>query len=202
MEWLNVSIGNMVSIKPFGDVEEQQTHWVRTYDGGRTTRIKCPEEGCDLCSIGLRPNSRYISKVIDKSDGREKMFSMGPQIYMGIRNCMMNPREDIKITGNEFFQVRREGESKLAKYSVNFDADTITFKKYEEPKASVPDYVVDENYDGRMSPYRVKKALKYFREVTTENINTFYGNLIQALHEDRCDKEWECVRLATRIRNL
>jgi hypothetical protein len=193
--------------------EEYAMHFVQV--GGVRRSIKCQGADCQYCSQkGLKSFNRYVCDVVDTDDGRVKRFSMSGQLFAGIKDCLYDlkrreqERGDVVVTGNERYIIRRLIKDPpfikydVIKYDVTLDTSSITYKETPKPKVMKKPAYLCENYEGEMSPYRIKNALRYLRrEGSSEDlVNILYANIIQALNEGRCKNYTQTIKMANRIR--
>lgn len=83
-----------------------QVHWVRD-TSGKMRRVKCAARDCPLCKEGDEAQVRYMSAVIDRSDGRVKVMEFPRSVFNALAD-MYNDEEwgdpmnyDIKIIKNK-----------------------------------------------------------------------------------------------------
>jgi len=76
------------------------------------------KEHCEFCKKGLKPNVQFLAWVIDRVDGKVKLFRFGYKIYKQIIAYKNNPDYAFEETPEYDITIRRTGTGKQSDYVV------------------------------------------------------------------------------------
>jgi hypothetical protein len=124
-EWYRVpSTGGRIRI--MANLGENVGHWVNIETrSGRPglRRQPCSGEACEFCqdTDSLRRDHSVLSMVIDRHDGKLKMFEMRGQILRGLRDALMQTRIRNKDFSRFDVLISKTGHPPFVRYGVAFD---------------------------------------------------------------------------------
>jgi len=136
------------TIRVLGGPKLFRTHWIDSVNRS----INCDGINCPVCQSGTRGSLRYVVNVIDRADGKVKIWEFGRRVKVAIQNIAEDYGDP---TGYDLI-VRRTGmEAENTVYTVTpaREATALT-----EADASLPKYDLDKLY-GITSAEKVQSYL-------------------------------------------
>jgi len=113
-DWLNLKEGDN-RIRLVSDCKDYGNH----YNPITHKSVICiGKEHCELCKNGLKPNVQFLTWVIDRVDGRIKLFRFGFQVYKQIVAYKQNPDYAFDEIPEYDLTINRVGIGKQSEYTV------------------------------------------------------------------------------------
>jgi len=144
-------------VRIHGAPHKSKQHWEKTLSGG-LKKVICLDNKCPLCALGHRPTTRYLMKVLDKTDPdneEAKVMEIGVQIVRQIDGFY----RDDDYGDPELYDIKimREGVSRDTKYSVTASPRKGEISAREkEMLDAIPDLnTIDKVY----TPEEIKESL-------------------------------------------
>jgi hypothetical protein len=114
------------SIRVLASLGENIGHWVNveTRSGRQGLRREpCCGEGCEFCREpdGRRRDHSLLSMVIDRHDGRIKLFEMRGQILKRLQDALRTTRLRNKDLSRFDIHITRDGHHPFVRYGVALD---------------------------------------------------------------------------------
>lgn len=126
---------------------------------GNIVRINCPGNGCPLCNVGSKVQTKYQIPVIDRCDNEARLFEVPATVFKELKKLASHPsygnpmNYDIKIT--------KIGEGKATKYSVAPSKLKTPISTEEHQKLSALPNQVDAKFTTSHTPAQIQqKGLK------------------------------------------
>lgn len=103
-------------IRIMADIGGEALHF--WHKDGRFESRMCEGEECELCAGGLRACQRRLFTVLDRSDGRMKMFSSGPILAQQIEEAIKNAPCHVRHRSRFDLAIQRQGALRFARFAV------------------------------------------------------------------------------------
>lgn len=120
-EFMRLDQGNSV-VRVMGQPIKFYVNWVDTAEGKRR-KVNTPIEDSALVDrleeAGFKRSTRWLLKVLDRSDDTFKLLEVGPQIFKGIRDLVQNPKWG-KVTSYDV-TIKRGPKGQQPLYNVSPD---------------------------------------------------------------------------------
>lgn len=127
-EFMRLEQGDSV-VRVMGQPIKFYVNWVDTAEGKRrkvNTPIEDPALVDRLEEAGFKRTTRWLLKVLDRSDDVFKLLEVGPQVFKGIRDLVQNPKWG-KVTAYDI-TINRGPKGQQPLYRV-----------YPDPKEALPE---------------------------------------------------------------
>lgn len=112
-KYLRIKGGESVDIHILDEHPTKKViHWVNN------SKSDCAGKGCLNCQDGVDQSERWITNVIDRRDGRVKLYEFGPGVAIAIRNIAQMLDEEGKTVHSIDLRIKADGTGKGTKYSV------------------------------------------------------------------------------------
>lgn len=147
-------------VRVFTNPYQLVVHWV-TDSSGQNRKIKCAVENCPLCRKGVKSQNRWFVGVLDRKSGAPKVLEISSQIYIGIKNLVVDP--DWGPVKNYDINIKRNPKNSNPLYTVNGvpNGKPLT----EEENKTISDFLAKVDFD------------KYVKPSTPEEISKELGDL-------------------------
>jgi len=142
--WMNLKEGDN-KVRLVSDCFDYGNHYLPNLN---KSVICIGKERCAFCQKGLEPSVQFLAWIIDREDGKVKLFRFGYKIYKQIVAYKNNPEYEFDVTPDYDFTIRRAGTGKQSDYTV-IPARTnteITEEEIEmiEKKTKDPQEIIDK----------------------------------------------------------
>jgi len=136
------------TVRVLGAPKLFRTHWIDSVNRS----INCDGINCPLCQSGTRGSLRYVVNIIDKADGKVKIWEFGRRVKVAIQNVAEDYGDP---TGYDLI-VRRTGmDADNTVYTVTPAREAVVLTEAEK---SLPKYDLEKLY-GITAPEKVQSYL-------------------------------------------
>lgn len=122
-------------------------HYIKKGMGAKGKTYPCTQdENCSYCNEGLKPSTKFLCHIIDRTDGKFKLVEFGVMIMKQLKALSKDPQYTFSITPSYDINVKKAGSGLDTKYTVLPDrADTVLTEDEKKVIATLkhPAMIVD-----------------------------------------------------------